>query len=124
MAYSYGMPVSPLRAGLTCKCPSCGKGKLFSGFLDVTDCCDTCGQDFSAVNSGDGPAVFIILIVGFLVCGLAVMAELIYHPPYWVQLAIWLPVIFILSVGLLRPAKAYLIALQIKHKASSEIERY
>jgi uncharacterized protein (DUF983 family) len=52
------------------------------------------------------------------------MAELIYHPPYWVQLAIWLPVIFILSVGLLRPAKAYLIALQIKHKASSEIERY
>ena len=118
------MPVSPLRAGLTCKCPSCGKGKLFKGFLDVAEACDTCGQDFGAVNSGDGPAVFIILIVGFIVGGLAVGAELMFHPPYWLQLTIWLPTILILSIGLLRPFKAYLIALQYKHKASSEIERY
>lgn len=76
------------------------------------------------MNSGDGPAVFIILIVGFLVAGLAVAAELLYHPPYWLQLTIWLPIILILSLGLLRPFKAYLIALQFKHKASSEIERY
>ncbi|MAZ02960.1 MAG: hypothetical protein CMN56_07465 [Sneathiella sp.] len=124
MPYSYGMPVSPFRAGLTCKCPACGKGKLFSGFLDVAESCDNCGQDFSAVNSGDGPAVFIIFIVGFIVAGLAVATELIYHPPYWVQLTIWLPMILILSLGLLRPFKAYLIALQFKHKASSEIERY
>jgi uncharacterized protein (DUF983 family) len=124
MPYSYGMTVSPLRAGLTCKCPSCGKGKLFRGFLDVAEACETCGQDFSAVNSGDGPAVFIILIVGFIVGGLAVGMELMFHPPYWLQLTIWLPTILILSIGLLRPFKAYLIALQFKHKASSEIERY
>lgn len=124
MPYSYGMPVSPLRAGLTCKCPACGKGKLFTGFLDVVEVCDICGQGFSAVNSGDGPAVFIILIVGFIVGGLAVGMELMFHPPYWLQLTIWLPTILILSIGLLRPFKAYLIALQFKHKASSEIERY
>ncbi|MCC3303419.1 DUF983 domain-containing protein [Sneathiella sp. HT1-7] len=124
MPYSYGIPVSPFRAGLTCKCPACGKGKLFKGFLDVAESCDTCGQSFSAVNSGDGPAVFIILIVGFIVCGLAVGMELIFHPPYWLQLVIWLPTILILSIGLLRPFKAFLIALQFKHKASSEIERY
>ena len=90
----------------------------------MVETCDVCGQDFSSVNSGDGPAVFIILIVGFIVGGLAVGAELIYHPPYWLQLTIWLPTILIMSVGLLRPSKAYLIALQFKHKASSEIERY
>lgn len=124
MAYSYGMPVTPLRAGLTCKCPACGKGKFFNGFLDIVDKCEVCGQDFSAVNSGDGPAVFIILIVGFLVGGLAVLTELIFHPPYWLQLTIWLPTILILCIALLRPCKALLIALQFKHQAGSEIEHY
>lgn len=123
MAYSHGMPVSPLRAGLTCKCPACGKGKFFNGFLDIVESCDVCGQDFSKVNSGDGPAVFIIFIVGFLVCGLAVLTELIFHPPYWLQLTIWLPTIFILCIALLRPCKAYMIALQFKHRAGSEIEQ-
>ncbi|WP_334128131.1 DUF983 domain-containing protein [Sneathiella sp.] len=118
------MPVSPLRAGLTCKCPACGKGKFFNGFLDIVDKCEVCGQDFSAVNSGDGPAVFIILIVGFLVGGLAVLTELIFHPPYWLQLTIWLPTILILCIALLRPCKALLIALQFKHQAGSEIEHY
>ncbi|MCF8468338.1 MAG: DUF983 domain-containing protein [Sneathiella sp.] len=118
------MSVSPLRAGLTCKCPACGKGKLFKGFLDIADACENCGQDFSAVDSGDGPAVFIILIVGFIVAGLAVGTELTFHPPYWLQLTIWLPTIFILSIGLLRPFKAFLIAQQFKHKASSDVKRY
>lgn len=124
MSYSYGKSVSPLRAGLTCKCPVCGKGKLFRGFLDLQEACSVCNQDFAAVNSGDGPAVFIILIVGFIVAGLAVWTEFTFSPPYWLQLTIWLPTIFILCIGLLRPSKAYLIALQFKHKASSEVKRY
>ncbi|TNE35189.1 MAG: DUF983 domain-containing protein [Alphaproteobacteria bacterium] len=124
MATGYGNSVSPLRAGLTCKCPTCGRGKLFRGFLDIQEACPACGQDFSEINSGDGPAVFIILIVGCIVGGLAVWMELAFSPPYWLQLTIWLPTILILSIGLLRPFKAYLIALQFKHKASSEIKRY
>ena len=90
----------------------------------MPDACDVCGQDYSKVDSGDGPAVFIILIVGAIVAGLAVWTEFTYSPPYWVQLTIWIPTILILSVGLLRPAKALLIALQFKHKASSDIKRY
>ena len=124
MSHSYGKSVSPFRVGLTCKCPVCGRGKLFKGFLDMQEACSICGQDYKAVNSGDGPAVFIILIVGFIVAGLVVWTEFNYSPPYWLQLTIWLPTIFILCIGLLRPAKAYLIALQFKHKASSEVKRY
>ncbi|WP_373085197.1 DUF983 domain-containing protein [Sneathiella sp.] len=124
MAHNYGKPVSPLRTGLTCKCPTCGEGKLFKGYLDVRENCPVCGQDFSEVNSGDGPAVFIILIVGFVVAGLAVWTELAFSPPYWLQLAIWLPTIFILSIGLLRPFKAFMVALQFKHKAGSDLKRY
>ncbi len=123
MASSIGNSVSPFRAGLTCKCPVCGKGKLFKGFLEVRENCPECGQDFSKVNSGDGPAVFIIFIVGFVVVGLALWTEFTFSPPYWLQLTIWLPTIFILSIGLLRPAKSLLIALQFKHKAGSEIKR-
>jgi len=124
MSHSYGNPVSPFRTGLTCKCPACGKGKLFKGFLDLQDTCSVCGQDYGPVNSGDGPAVFIILIVGCIVAGLAVWTELTYSPPYWVQLTIWIPAILILSIGLLRPAKSLLIALQFKHRATSEVKRY
>ena len=123
MTISYGNDVSPFRAGLTCKCPACGEGKLFSGFLDVVPECANCGQDFAAANSGDGPAVFIILIVGFAVVGLAFWVEATYSPPYWLQLTIWMPTILITSIGLLRPFKATLIALQFKHKANYEIER-
>ncbi|MCR9215081.1 MAG: DUF983 domain-containing protein [Proteobacteria bacterium] len=123
MASSVGNSVSPFRSGLTCKCPVCGKGKLFKGFLEVRENCPECGQDFSEVNSGDGPAVFIIFIVGFVVVGLAFWTEFTFSPPYWLQLTIWLPTIFILSIGLLRPAKSLLIALQFKHKAGSEIKR-
>lgn len=75
------------------------------------------------VDSGDGPAVFVIFIVGFAVVGLAFWVEAVFSPPYWLQLAIWLPTILFASVGLLRPFKAILIALQFKHRANSEIER-
>lgn len=123
MAITQGTDISPLRTGLTCKCPACGEGKLFSGFLDIARQCENCGQDFSKIDSGDGPAVFVIFIVGFVVVGLAFWVEAVFSPPYWLQLVIWMPTVLILSIGLLRPLKALLIALQFKHNANSEIER-
>ncbi len=114
--------ISPFRTGITCKCPACGKGKLFKGFLDVEEACSVCDQDLRAVDSGDGPAVFVIFIVGFVVVALAFWTEATFSPPYWLQLVIWLPTILIGSIGLLRPVKALLIALQFKHKATSETE--
>jgi len=112
----YYDPISPFRAGLTCRCPRCGRGRLFRGFLDVADRCEVCGLDFRSHDSGDGPAVFIILILGFVVVGLALWLELTFAPPLWVHLVLWFPLILGGSIGLLRPFKATLIALQYRHK--------
>jgi uncharacterized protein (DUF983 family) len=90
---------------------------LFSGYLNVAPACAACGLDFSPFQAGDGPAVFVILIVGALVAGGALVTEVTFHPPYWVHAIIWGPAILILSLGLLRPFKAALIVLQHKHRA-------
>lgn len=112
------MSVSPLSAGLHCRCPRCGRGKLYSGYLTVAERCDSCGADLKKADSGDGPAVFLIFIVGGLVVPLAFWLESSAHPPIWVHMLIWPVFILGLSLLLLRPAKALLIALQYKHRAS------
>ena len=109
---------SVLYASLLGRCPRCGKGKLFRGFLGPAPACNACGLDYSGLEAGDGPAVFVILIVGAIVAGGALLTEVRYHPPYWVHAAIWLPAVVLLSLGLLRPLKAGLIVLQYKHKAA------
>ncbi|GAB4132025.1 MAG: DUF983 domain-containing protein [Rhodothalassiaceae bacterium] len=109
--------VSPLRSGLLCRCPRCGIGALYDGFLTVAPRCRHCALDYSAVDSGDGPAIFIILIVGFLVTFAALAVETAFAPPYWVHAVLWIPAILILSLVLLRPFKAILIALQFHHGA-------
>ena len=109
--------VSPFVAGLKARCPRCGKGKLFSGFLDLAPRCNVCGLDYGFADSGDGPAVFIMMIVGFIVVGLALVVEIKFQPPYWVHAVLWLPLTLVLGLGLLRPFKATLIALQYVNKA-------
>ena len=111
-------PVNPLLAGLRCRCPNCGEGPLFSGFLKVTPQCEACGQDLSNADSGDGPVVFILLIVGAIGCGGLLFTEFTFHPPIWVELMIWLPLITALTLGALRPFKATLIALQFRNHAA------
>jgi len=114
-----GRGPSPIRAGLFGKCPQCGKGNLFKGFIDLDEQCSQCGLDYGFADAGDGPAVFVMLIVGFICVGAALWVELTFSPPLWVHGVIWLPVILGLSLGLLRPMKALLIALQFKNKARS-----
>lgn len=109
---------SPIATGLACRCPRCGRGKLYSGFLTVAERCSACGLDLRKADSGDGPAVFIIFILGFLVVPLALLFEAKVEPPMWVHLAIWPVVILGGAIGLLRPMKGVLIALQFRHKAS------
>lgn len=110
-------PVSPYRAGLRCRCPRCGKGRLFNGFLELAPRCESCGLDFSFADSGDGPAVFVILIAGFIVVFSAMLVEILWRPPYWLHALLWLPLILLTTLGLLRPAKGLMIALQYHHKA-------
>jgi uncharacterized protein (DUF983 family) len=101
------------------RCPRCGEGRLFRGFLEVAPRCEACGLDFSFADSGDGPAVFIMMIVGFIVVGLALFVEFTFSPPYWVHAVLWIPLVIGLSLGLLRPLKGFLIAQQYKHRAES-----
>lgn len=107
----------PIGRGLLGRCPRCGEGHLFQGFLTLRPRCEHCGLDYSFADAGDGPAVFGILIGGFIVVFAAMVVEFVYQPPYWVHAALWLPLILLLTLGPLRGIKGLLIALQYHHKA-------
>jgi len=107
--------VSPWRAAFGCRCPRCGRGRLFAGLLSVRQACEVCGLDLSAQDAGDGPAVFVIFFLGLIVVGLAALVEIRYSPPIWVHLLLWTPLILGGAIVMLRPLKAGLIALQYRH---------
>lgn len=109
-------PPSPLAAGLACRCPRCGRGPLYRGYLTVRDRCAQCGLNFRDHDSGDGPAVFLIFILGFLVVGMAIWVEVAFLPPLWVHSLLWPVVILGLALAMLRPAKAIMVALQFRHR--------
>ena len=90
---------------------------MFAGYLKVADACAVCGLDLRPEDAGDGPVVFIILIVGIVVVGLAGWFELRYAPPLWLHALLWTPAVFLGTLALLRPLKGLLIALQFSHKA-------
>jgi uncharacterized protein (DUF983 family) len=110
-------PVPVLKAGLAARCPRCGEGPLFRGPLALRERCENCGLDYKFIDTGDGPAVFGIMILGFLVLGGALIVEFKIGPPVWVHLLLWGVGTPLLALGLLRFLKALLIALQFKHKA-------
>lgn len=111
-------PVDPVRAGLSGHCPRCGQGRLFSDFLTVGKQCGNCRLDYAFADAGDGPAVFVILLIGFVVVGLALWAEVNFNPPLWLHFLIWVPMAVILSLTALRLIKGVLIALQYRNKAA------
>ena len=111
-------PVDPFGVGLKGCCPRCGGGQLFDGLLKVKPRCSACDLDYSFADSGDGPAVFVILIIGFLVVGLALWAEVNYSPPIWLHILLWGPLTIVSSLALLRGLKGMLIALQYRNSAA------
>lgn len=111
-------PVDPVRAGLSGRCPRCGEGRLFRGFLAVGDRCGNCRLDYSFADAGDGPAVFVILIIGFIVVGLALWMEVNHNPPLWLHFMLWIPLTLVLSLAALRMLKGLLIVLQYRNKAA------
>ena len=110
--------VNPFLAGLAGHCPNCGKGALFRGFLKLNARCAACDFDLARADSGDGPAVFVVLICGGIACFGLLFTEITYQPPIWMELAFWLPAAVVLCVGALRPFKGVMVALQFHHKAS------
>lgn len=109
--------VDPIRAGLRTRCPRCGKGPLFKGFLTLRDSCPVCGLNYGFADPGDGAVVPILLIAGFIVTGGAMYVELVHQPPYWVHALLWLPIGVLIPAIMLPPVKALLITLQYAHKA-------
>jgi uncharacterized protein (DUF983 family) len=113
-----GGGAAPFLAGARGRCPNCGDGPLFTGFLTVAPKCTVCGYDLSRADAGDGPAVFVIFIAGFVAAFGVLFTEIFFRPPIWVHLVIWLPVAAGLSLALLRPLKGLMIAAQFANKAS------
>jgi uncharacterized protein (DUF983 family) len=107
---------SPILKAISGRCPRCGQGRLFSGFLSVAPRCATCGLSFTEHDAADGPAVFIIFITGTVSAGGVLWLELVHMPPIWVHALLWPPVIVGLSLALLRPFKGAFIGLQYKYR--------
>lgn len=114
--------VSPLRAGLLCRCPACGEGPLYSGYLTIAPRCTRCGADLAVCEQGDGPAVFVILILGFIIVGAALVVEVTIMPPLWVHAVLWPPLVIGGALALLRPLKAVMAAMHYRHR-QGEVER-
>jgi len=104
--------------GIACRCPRCGKGKLYAGFLTLAPRCESCGLDYAFIDAGDGPAIFIIMLAGAIVVGSALIVEVKYQPPFWLHAVLWLPLILATTLLPLRAMKSLLIALQYHHKAA------
>lgn len=117
-------PETPASAGLTAAavalqglCPRCGARTLFAGLVAFAPKCRACGLDYAGFNVGDGPAAFLIFIVGGIVTASAMAVELAYEPPFWLHILLWFPLAGILTLGLLRLAKGLLLTLEYRNRA-------
>jgi uncharacterized protein (DUF983 family) len=107
---------SPASSALAGNCPRCGSHTLFDGWLRFAHKCRACGLDLDSFNVGDGPAAFLILIIGAIVTVSALVLDAVAEPPWWVHL-IWIPVAAALTIGGLRLGKAWLLAQEYRHRA-------
>lgn len=94
------------------RCPACGGATLFDGYLTVEQSCARCGEAFFHHRADDAPPYFTMLIVGHVVVGLVLWAEIVYRPALWLHLAIAGPLTLVLSLALLRPIKGAIVGLQ------------
>ncbi len=117
MTENYYPPISAFKTGVGGKCPRCGRGKLFSGYLAVAKSCTSCGLSYDFADSGDGAAWFVMLFACVFGVGSILGVEIAYSPAWYVHVLIAIPVLIILPMILLRPAKGFLICQQWKHNA-------
>lgn len=110
--------ISIVQAALRCRCPRCGKGKLFKGLLTLQPACPVCGLAFGQSDTGDAGAVGVIMVLGAVVVGMAVWVEFHFAPPLWVHAVLWPVVTIPLAILITRPAKAALVAAQFRHRAT------
>jgi len=109
---------SPLIAGLACRCPRCGAGRLFDGYLTVRPSCEICGLDLADHDTGDGPAVFVIFILGAVVVPVALAVDAAFAPPLWAHAVLWAGAVLGGTLALLRPLKGLMVALHYRHRGA------
>ena len=117
MSEPYYPSLSPVSTGMAGKCPRCGRGPLFNGYLNVASACSHCGLSYEFADGGDGAAWFVMLFVCVVGVGSILGVEVAYSPPFWVHAMIAIPVLILLPLALLRPAKGILINQQWKTEA-------
>jgi uncharacterized protein (DUF983 family) len=100
------------------RCPRCGEGKLFTGLLTICGRCRACGLDLQAVDTGDGPAALVILVLGSIIVGLAFWVDFRFQPPLWVHAVVWPLVTVPAAILMIRPLKAGLVWSQYRNRAS------
>jgi len=105
-----------LEVALRCCCPRCGKGRMFKGLLTLQSSCPVCGLNYAQSDTGDAGAVILIMVLGFIVVGMAFWVEFHFSPPLWVHAVLWPIVTIPLAVLLMRPMKAALVASQFQHR--------
>ena len=110
--------LSTLKTGMACRCPRCGKGALFKGYLTLRTECPECGLSYGFADPADGPAFFVMTAVGLVGMILLMAFDFIVHPPIWVHAVVTLPILVAMCMGCLRPFKAWLVAEQYVHKAA------
>jgi uncharacterized protein (DUF983 family) len=110
-------PPPPIATGLRGRCPRCGKGRLFAGFLKLAPRCEVCGLDYGFADPADGPAFFAMTIMSFPVLGFALWYDAAYQPAWWGHLLVSLPLLLLLCVAPLRPLKGWLVCSQYYYKA-------
>lgn len=110
--------LSTLKTGLACRCPRCGKGPLYKGYLSLRESCPDCGLDYGFADPADGPAFFVMSGAGLVGMIFMMAFEFTVHPPIWVHAVVTLPLLVALCLGCLRPFKAWLVAEQYVHKAA------
>jgi uncharacterized protein (DUF983 family) len=123
MTENYYPDLSALKTGLAGKCPRCGRGPLFGGYLTVAKSCASCGLSFEFADSGDAAAWFVLLFVSIVGVGSILGVEAAYSPPFWVHLLMAIPLLVILPMILLRPAKGILLCQQWKTGAQEGRQR-
>lgn len=112
------VPEPPLIATIVAtRCPRCSNASLFAGWVRFAEQCRACKLDFTQFNVGDGPAAFLILIVGGVIVALALTLQLSLEPPFWVHVLLWVPLTTLLVIYCLRLSKAALLILEYRNQA-------
>lgn len=109
--------LEPVQTGVRGRCPRCGQGHIFQGFLKMRASCEVCGLDYSYADPADGPAIFVQLFACVPGVLFAILLEIYASPPFWMHLVLSLPILLAFTVLPLRPIKGWLVASQFYHKA-------